>query len=255
MPTTPPPPLTLRIGDRQVTSASLIDGSDVAPRTDWNPVLREQFDQPYWRDLRRFVAAERAEHTVYPAPDEEFAALHLTPYAEVKVVILGQDPYHGPRQAHGLCFSVRRGVATPPSLRNIHRELHDDLGIEAPSHGNLEAWARQGVLLLNTTLTVRAGQAASHQGHGWEVFTDRVISAVAAKQERVVFILWGAAARKKRSLIGGDRHVVIESAHPSPLSARNGFFGSRPFSRSNAALTSAGRNPVSWALDAEQGEP
>jgi uracil-DNA glycosylase len=175
-----------------------------------------------------------------------FAALHLTPFADVKVVILGQDPYHGAGQAHGLCFSVRQGVPPPPSLVNIFKELHDDLGIDPPSHGCLDAWAHQGVLLLNATLTVRARQAASHQGKGWETFTGEVLRAVNAKPERVVFILWGASARKQRVLVDTSRHVVIESAHPSPLSAHNGFFGSRPFSRANAALEAAGREPVDW---------
>jgi uracil-DNA glycosylase len=164
------------------------------------------------------------------------------------VVILGQDPYHGPNQAHGLCFSVRPGVAIPPSLVNIHNELRADLGIEPPGHGNLSAWAEQGVLLLNTTLTVRAGQAASHQGKGWETFTDEVLRAVDDKPTRVVFILWGASARKKRSLIDTSRHAIIESAHPSPLSAHNGFIGSRPFSRTNEALTAAGLAPIDWTL-------
>ena len=214
--------------------------------TDWNPLLREQFAEPYWDDLMAFVAHERSTHPVYPPHDEVFAALHLTPYAETRVVILGQDPYHGPGQAHGLCFSVRHGVRVPPSLANIYRELRDDLGIDPPGHGNLERWARSGVLLLNTTLTVRGGAAASHQGRGWERFTDRVIDTVAAKSTRVVFILWGAAARRKRSMIDAQRHTIIESAHPSPLSAHNGFFGSRPFSRANAALIDAGLQPVDW---------
>lgn len=218
-------------------------------RTDWNPVLRAQLDQPYWPELMHFVAQERSRATIYPPADEVFAALHLTPYADTKVLILGQDPYHGAGQAHGLCFSVRRGVPIPPSLRNIHTELRDDLGIAPPRHGNLEAWARQGVLLLNATLTVRAGQAASHQGKGWETFTDAVIRAVNEKPERVVFVLWGSSARKKKALVDTSRHVVIESAHPSPLSAHNGFFGSRPFSRANAALLAAGRTPVDWRLD------
>jgi len=222
----------------------------MAPRTDWNPILRAQLAEPYWPELQRFVADERARHAVYPPHDEVFAALHLTPYAEVRVLILGQDPYHGPGQAHGLCFSVRPGVPLPPSLQNIFLELQSDLGIEPPGHGCLDAWARQGVLLLNTTLTVRARQATSHQGKGWEIFTDAVIRAVNDKPERVVFVLWGAAARKKRTLVDTSRHVVIESAHPSPLSARNGFFGSRPFSRANEALLAAGRQPVDWRLPA-----
>lgn len=220
----------------------------MATRTDWNPILRPQFDQPYWSDLQRFVAEERARGPVYPPHAEVFAALHLTPFADVKVVILGQDPYHGPRQAHGLCFSVRPGVPLPRSLLNIFQELHDDLGIDPPGHGCLDAWARQGVLLLNTTLTVRGGKAASHQGHGWETFTDEVIKAVSAKEERVVFILWGSAARRKKALIDRSRHTIVESAHPSPLSAHNGFFGSRPFSATNEALTAAGRDPIDWRI-------
>lgn len=216
--------------------------------TDWNPLLRSEFDEPYWHELQRFVADERRNGPVFPPADDVFTALHLTPYADVKVVILGQDPYHGAGQAHGLCFSVRRGVTIPPSLRNVYQELRDDLGVPTPSHGNLEHWARQGVLLLNTTLTVRSGQAASHQGKGWERFTDRVISTVNDKTERVVFLLWGAPSRKKKSLVDTSRHTVIESAHPSPLSAHNGFFGSRPFSRANEALSEAGREPVDWRL-------
>ncbi|MPY92158.1 MAG: uracil-DNA glycosylase [Acidimicrobiia bacterium] len=217
-----------------------------APRTDWNPILRGQFEEPYWKDLQAFVAAERGQRDVFPARDAVFAALHLTPYAEVKVLVLGQDPYHGPGQAHGLCFSVPPDVAPPPSLVNIFKELEQDLGCPPPGHGCLEAWARQGVLLLNAVLTVRARQAASHQGRGWERFTDTVIEAVNAKSDRVVFVLWGAYARKKKRLVDQSRHVVIESAHPSPLSAANGFFGSRPFSRANAALDAAGRGPVDW---------
>jgi uracil-DNA glycosylase len=220
----------------------------MAERTDWNPILRAELAKPYWAELQQFVLAERARGPVYPAHEDVFAALHLTPYAAVKVLILGQDPYHGAGQAHGLCFSVQRGVAPPPSLVNIFKELHDDLGIEAPDHGCLESWARRGVLLLNATLTVRARQAASHQGKGWEAFTDEVIRAVNAKPERVVFILWGASARKKRGLVDTSRHVIIESAHPSPLSAHNGFFGSKPFSRANQALVEAGREPVDWRL-------
>jgi uracil-DNA glycosylase len=216
--------------------------------TDWNPVLRGEFAKPYWPQLQRFVDEQRSQFRVYPPPDEVFAALHLTPYATTRVVVLGQDPYHGPGQAHGLCFSVREGVAIPPSLANIHKELHTDLGLPIPRHGNLEAWARQGVLLLNTTLTVRAGQAASHHGKGWEIFTDEVLKAVAAKPHPVVFILWGANARRKKALVDLTRHTVIESAHPSPLSAHNGFFGSRPFSRTNTALVEAGLEPIDWAL-------
>jgi uracil-DNA glycosylase len=217
-------------------------------KTDWNPILRTEFAKPYWAELQQFVVAERQRNVVYPSHDEVFAALHLTPYTEVKAVILGQDPYHGPNQAHGLCFSVRHGVAMPPSLQNIFKELEQDLGCTPPNHGNLEHWAKQGVLLLNATLTVQGGRAASHQGKGWETFTDEVLKAVSAKEERVVFILWGASARRKKMLIDTSRHTIVESPHPSPLSASNGFFGSRPFSRTNAALVEAGRDPIDWQV-------
>ncbi len=216
--------------------------------TDWNPLLRGEFEKPYWEELQRFVRDERSRAPVYPPNDEVFAALHLTPYTDTKVLILGQDPYHGPNQAHGLCFSVRRGVRVPPSLVNIHKELHDDLGLPIPDHGNLEPWARRGVLLLNATLTVRGGAAASHQKRGWETFTDEVIRVVDAKTDPVVFILWGNYARRKKALIDTSRHAIVESAHPSPLSAANGFFGSRPFSRANEALVARGREPVDWDL-------
>ncbi|MBM3718283.1 MAG: uracil-DNA glycosylase [Actinobacteria bacterium] len=225
--------------------------------TDWNPLLRAEFGEPYWAELQHFVTSERAQHTVYPPVPEVFAALHTTAHADVRVVILGQDPYHGPGQAHGLCFSVRAGVAVPPSLRNIFTELRDDLGhapaagigtgVVTETSGDLTSWARQGVLLLNTTLTVRAGQAGSHQGKGWETFTDRVIGVVAAKEEPVVFVLWGAHARKKKALIGAG-HTVVEGPHPSPLSAHTGFFGSRPFSRINEALVAAGRGEIDWRI-------
>lgn len=216
--------------------------------TDWNPLLRGEFEKPYWASLQTFVEGEREQHAVYPARENVFAALHHTSYADTKVLILGQDPYHGPNQAHGLCFSVQYGVPPPPSLVNIFKELHSDLGISIPKHGNLQAWAQRGVLLLNTTLTVRAGQAASHQGKGWEAFTDEVIRMVNEKPF-VVFVLWGAHARKKKLLIDTDRHAVIESAHPSPLSAHNGFFGSRPFSKINGALLAAGMSDIDWSLD------
>ncbi len=215
--------------------------------TDWNPLLRDQFDQPYWKSLQAFIAHERSAHVVHPAPENVFAALHHTSYASTKVVILGQDPYHGPNQAHGLCFSVQRNVPPPPSLVNIFKELRADLDVPVPNHGNLTAWADRGVLLLNTTLTVRAGVAGSHQGKGWETFTDQVIRVVNQKPF-VVFVLWGAHARKKRQLIDVSRHAVIEAPHPSPLSAHNGFFGSRPFSRINAALIAANLSDIDWSL-------
>ncbi|WP_420452622.1 uracil-DNA glycosylase [Ilumatobacter sp.] len=216
--------------------------------TDWNPLLRAEFERDYWAELQSFVADERSRHTVYPPHDEVFTALHLTPFAELKVVILGQDPYHGARQANGLAFSVRPGVRIPPSLRNIHAELRDDLGLAVPDHGDLGTWARRGVLLLNTSLTVRAGQAGSHSGKGWETFTDRVIDVVSERADPVVFVLWGNHARRKRERIDTARHAVIESPHPSPFSASSGFFGSKPFSRANEALIALGRDPVDWDL-------
>jgi uracil-DNA glycosylase len=220
----------------------------VAPRTDWNPILQNEFDADYWRDLQSFVESERASHTVYPPPDDVFRALHLTSYANTKVLILGQDPYHGPGQANGLAFSVRDGVRVPPSLQNIHKELESDIGVPRPAHGNLEAWARQGVLLINSTLTVRAHEAASHQKRGWETFTDQVIDAVNDKTDRVVFVLWGASARKKKQLVDTTLHVVLEAPHPSPLSAHRGFFGSEPFSQTNEALIASGHSPIDWTL-------
>ena len=216
--------------------------------TDWNPLLAAEFDKPYWHALQSFVASEREQHAVYPAQEDVFAAFRHTSFDDTKVVILGQDPYHGPQQAHGLCFSVQRDVATPPSLANIFKELHADVGMPISSHGNLLAWAQRGVLLLNTTLTVRAGQAGSHQGKGWETFTDEVIR-LANSKPFVVFVLWGAQARKKKSLIDVSRHAVVESAHPSPLSAHQGFTGSRPFSQINAALRAGGLSDIDWALD------
>jgi uracil-DNA glycosylase len=216
--------------------------------TDWNHILADEFMSSYWHELQGFVTSERSQYQVFPAPENVFNALELTPFAKTQIVILGQDPYHEPGQAHGLAFSVQGGTRTPPSLRNIYKELSNDIDCEIPSRGDLTSWAQQGVLLLNTTLTVRSGQAASHQGHGWEQFTDHIISAVNQKEEPVVFILWGASSRKKASLINQQRHVVIESAHPSPLSARHGFFGSRPFSRANTALIENGREPINWSI-------
>ena len=220
----------------------------MAIRTDWNPILRTEFEKPYWEALQTFVRSEREQHTVYPPHDQVFRALHLTPYSDTKVFILGQDPYHGPGQANGLAFSVAAGERIPPSLQNIHKELESDLGIARPTHGLLEPWAEQGVLLLNATLTVRAQNAASHQKQGWEIFTDQVLRVVNEKTDRIVFVLWGASARKKKSLIDTGRHTIIESAHPSPLSAHRGFFGSKPFSRTNESLAAAGRSPIDWTL-------
>ena len=216
--------------------------------TTWRPVLIAETEKPYWKPLQQFVKGERQKYTVFPPDKEIFATLHLTPYEKVSVLILGQDPYHEAGQAHGLCFSVRPDVAIPPSLQNIYRELHDDLGCRIPNNGCLMPWAEQGVLLLNAVLTVRAHQANSHQGKGWENFTDAIIRAVNDKSDRVVFVLWGAYARKKAPLINTARHVIIQSAHPSPLSAANGFFGSRPFSKINAALREAGQPEIDWQI-------
>lgn len=214
----------------------------------WQPNLNQEISKPYFKALSAFVDGERQKYTVYPKENEVFSSLEYTPYDIVRVMILGQDPYHGPRQAHGLSFSVRPGVTPPPSLRNIFKELKDDVGATPPDHGCLVPWARQGVLLLNAVLTVRAGQANSHQGKGWEQFTDAVFRAVNQKETRVVFILWGAYARRKAELIDRSRHVILESAHPSPYSAENGFFGSRPFSKTNSALRQVGLPEIIWQL-------
>lgn len=214
----------------------------------WNIALHDELDKPYWNTLQQFVSHEREHHTVYPPHAEVFNALHLTPFDATRVVILGQDPYHGPNQAHGLAFSVRRGITIPPSLANIFKELHADLGVTPPNHGCLEHWSEQGVLLLNATLTVRAGDAASHHGKGWEIFTDAVIKTLGEGQRPIVFVLWGNFARHKRRLITQSHHRVIESAHPSPLSAHAGFFGSRPFSAINSALQDFGSTPIDWNL-------
>lgn len=215
--------------------------------TDWNLPLGQEAEKPYWADLQAFVSEERRRYKVYPPPDEVYTAFHLTPYAETKVVILGQDPYPGAGQAHGLCFSVRRGVPVPRSLVNIHRELHEDLGVPTPGHGNLEEWARRGVLLLNATLTVRAGAPRSHRSTGWETFTDEVIRVVAAKTDPV-FLLWGRDAQRKEKLIDRSRHTIIKAPHPSPQSANMGFLGSKPFSRANHALIAAEKEPIDWRL-------
>jgi uracil-DNA glycosylase len=212
----------------------------------WQSVLRDEFEKPYFRSLAEFVAGERSEHLVFPPEADVFNALRLTPLNRVKVLILGQDPYHDDGQAHGLSFSVRRGVPLPPSLRNIFKELNSDLNIPAASHGCLEAWAEQGVLLLNTVLTVRAHEANSHRRKGWEQFTTRILECVNL-QPHVAFVLWGAPAQAKASLID-ERHLVVRSPHPSPLSAHRGFFGSRPFSRINEFLTTTGQSEINWQL-------
>jgi uracil-DNA glycosylase len=231
----------------------LSDGIKLHP--DWLVPLRGEFDAPYMSALKAFLVAEKAagKH-IFPRGDEWFRALDLTPPGKVRVVILGQDPYHGPGQAHGLCFSVRPGVPPPPSLVNIFKELEGDLGLPRPRHGFLESWAQQGVLLLNSVLTVEMSKAASHQGRGWEKFTDAVIRHVAAKPEPVVFLLWGNYAQKKAAFVDsverGGRHLVLKSVHPSPLSAHGGFFGSRPFSQANAFLEARGLAPIDWRLPA-----
>ncbi|MEK7410632.1 MAG: uracil-DNA glycosylase [Actinomycetota bacterium] len=214
----------------------------------WNIALHGELEKPYWNALQQYVRNEREHHTVYPPHHEVFNALHLTPFDSTRVVILGQDPYHGPRQAHGLAFSVRQGIAIPPSLTNIFKELRSDLGVEPPPHGCLESWARQGVLLLNSTLTVRVGVAGSHSGKGWETFTDAIIRTLGQVKWPIIFVLWGNYARRKRPLITQPHHSVIESAHPSPLSAHSGFFGSHPFSTINTSLQVNGSTPIDWSL-------
>ena len=217
-------------------------------QTDWNPILRQEFNKPYWVELQNYIFDERASHMVFPAHPDVFRAFHLTSFATLKVVILGQDPYHGVGQANGLCFSVSPGVSFPPSLQNIFKELEDDLGVSKPQSGDLAAWAEQGILLLNTTLTVRQGAPASHQGKGWETFTDEVIRCISQKKEKIVFVLWGASARRKKSLIDVTKHTCIESVHPSPLSAYRGFFGSKPFSKINQLLKQQGVTEIDWSL-------
>jgi uracil-DNA glycosylase len=214
----------------------------------WREVLRNETSQPYFVDLSEFVLRERKAFTVFPSEQEVFTALQLTSPHDVRVVVVGQDPYHGVGQAHGLSFSVQHGIRIPPSLRNIFAELNTDLEIPIPSHGNLEAWAKQGVLLLNSTLTVREGEAGSHSGRGWETFTDAIISYLGSRPQHIVFVLWGAHAGKKVSLIG-QQHTVITSVHPSPLSAHRGFFGSRPFSQVNRALIDHNQPEINWRIN------
>ncbi|ARI77319.1 uracil-DNA glycosylase [Halobacillus mangrovi] len=217
-------------------------------KNDWAEILEPEFKKEYYLQLREQLKQEYSENTIYPDMYEIFAALQHTSYEGTKVVILGQDPYHGPDQAHGFSFSVKPGITLPPSLRNIYKELENDLGITPPSHGYLKSWAEEGVLLLNNVLTVRAHQAHSHQGIGWEYFTDSVIERLNERKTPMVFILWGRHAQKKGASINRERHKVITSPHPSPLSAHRGFFGSRPFSKTNEFLKSTDQEPVDWSL-------
>ncbi|HTK59985.1 MAG TPA: uracil-DNA glycosylase [Candidatus Baltobacteraceae bacterium] len=223
---------------------------DVKLHSSWKERLGEAFAAPAFASLAEFVRAEYVAKKVYPPPKCVFAALDAVPFEDVRVVILGQDPYHGPGQAHGLCFSVPDGVPKPPSLQNIFKEIHQDLGLPIPASGNLEHWAKQGVLLLNATLTVEAGQAGSHQGKGWEEFTDAVIRKLSEEREGIVFMLWGAYAQKKGAQIDRAKHLVLTAPHPSPLSAHNGFFGCRHFSKTNAYLVARGEAPIAWVKDA-----
>ena len=216
---------------------------------EWAEILKPEFSKDYYKELYQFVQEEYKTQQIFPPSEEIFSAFHLTPLEKIKVVILGQDPYHDVGQAHGLCFSVKPDVKIPPSLVNIYQELHDDLGCTIPKHGYLVKWAEQGVLLLNTVLTVRAHQAFSHQGHGWETFTDAVIRAVNEQNRPIVFILWGKPAQSKKKMLTNPAHLIIESPHPSPLSARREFFGSKPFSKTNEFLQSNGVEPVDWQIE------
>ena len=215
----------------------------------WGPLMAKEVSQPYMQSLRSFLMEEKKNHIIYPPFSLLFEAFNCTPLSEVKVVILGQDPYHGPGQAHGLAFSVPKSIPIPPSLKNIYKELQSDIpNFELPEHGDLTAWAKQGVLLLNTTLSVRAHMPASHQKRGWEQLTDTVISEISSQKKDVVFILWGRHAQKKSILIDQNKHYIIQSAHPSPLSAHNGFFGSKPFSKTNHFLEEKGESPINWQV-------
>ena len=220
-----------------------------AIQNDWLDALKEEFRQPYYKKLFQTVNEEYRTRQIFPPADDIFNAFHLTPLHEVKVGILGQDPYHGEGQAHGLCFSVRPGVDIPPSLVNIYQELHDDLGCTIPNHGCLTKWAKQGVLLLNTVLTVRAHQANSHKGIGWEEFTDAAIRKLNEQDRPIVFMLWGRPAQAKKSMLHNPKHLILEAPHPSPLSAYRGFFGSRPFSQANRFLEAQGVEPVDWQIE------
>jgi len=216
---------------------------------DWNDLLKDEFKKEYYQNLKQFLIEEYKTKTIYPDINDIFNALKFTSYKDTKVLILGQDPYHGPNQSHGLAFSVKKGVRIPPSLRNIYKELNSDLGCYIPNNGYLKSWADQGVLLLNTVLTVRAHEANSHRKRGWEIFTDRIISLLNEREDPVVFILWGNPAIAKMKLITNNRHFIITSVHPSPLSASRGFFGSKPFSKANDFLTSINKTPINWQIE------
>ena len=218
-------------------------------KNDWKNILEDEFNKEYYQTLRNFLITEYKTRTIYPDKYDIFNALHFTSYKDIKVVILGQDPYHGPNQAHGLSFSVNPGIKTPPSLLNIYKELNSDLGCHIPNNGYLKKWADQGVLLLNTSLTVRAGQANSHKNIGWEIFTDKIISLINEKEDPVVFLLWGNNAIKKKNLITNKKHLILTSVHPSPLSASRGFFGSKPFSKINNFLISVNKKPIDWQIE------
>ncbi|MBP1579437.1 MAG: uracil-DNA glycosylase [Oscillospiraceae bacterium] len=216
---------------------------------EWDALLADEIQKDYYKKLRAFLISEYTTRRIYPPMEDIFNALKHTTYSDVRAVILGQDPYHGPGQAHGMCFSVKKGTPPPPSLQNIFKEMKSDLGIDPPAHGELTSWADNGVLLLNTVLTVREGQANSHRGMGWEQFTDRIIQLLNQREKPMVFLLWGGNARSKARLITNPNHLVLQCAHPSPLSAYNGFFGCRHFSKANEFLTSHGMEPINWKLD------
>lgn len=215
---------------------------------EWDEILKGEFEKPYYLELREFLKSEYSSHMIYPSMNDIFNALKCTSYRDVSVVILGQDPYHGPNQAHGMAFSVKDGVQSPPSLQNIKKEISDDLGLKMSESGYLVPWAKQGVLLLNTVLTVRAGQANSHKGHGWETFTTEVIKKLNDRAEPIVFLLWGSPAKQKAELITNPAHKILATVHPSPLSAYSGFFGCRHFSKTNEFLAQVNRKPIDWLL-------
>lgn len=215
---------------------------------DWDEILKDEFQKEYYQNLRKFLISEYRSRTIYPKPDDIFSALKLTSFKDCKVLILGQDPYHGPNQAHGLAFSVNIGIKTPPSLQNMYKELKEELGTYIPNNGYLVPWAKQGILLLNTALTVRAGEANSHSKIGWEIFTDNIIKHLNGREEPVIFVLWGANARKKKAFIDQKRHYILEAAHPSPLSAWNGFFGCGHFKKINSILKMLGKEEIDWQI-------